>query len=58
MKKGKKRAIPHLRYYLERVLRDMGGDLDWAAKLKPRLLVWGKVCLQLELPCLQLAFSS
>ena len=34
MKQGKLRAIPPLRYYLERVLREYGGYLHWATKLK------------------------
>ena len=33
-KQGKMAAIPPLRYYLKRVLRDMGGTSRWAAKLK------------------------
>ena len=33
--KGKTHAIPPLRYYLEKVLGDMGGISHWAAKRKP-----------------------
>ena len=33
-KQGKMAAIPPLRYYLEKVLRDMGGISHWATKIE------------------------